>query len=64
MKKKAEELKQGDKVSVGGRSAEVEEIEVSDIGKQGKKKCRVVLKLDNGEKAVIIRPSDYPFEIL
>lgn len=64
MKKKAEELQKGDKVNIAGQEAIIEEVEVSDIGKQGKKKCRLVLILKNGEKIVIIRPSDYPFDIL
>lgn len=61
MKKKAIELKKGDKIEIGTDSLVIESIEVSDIGKQGTKKCRIVAKRDNGENVVIIRPSDYPF---
>lgn len=62
MKKKAKELKKGDKIKIAGKPFTVEEIETSDIGKQGTKKCRIVASSPSGEKVVIIRPEDYPFE--
>jgi len=40
----------------------IEEIEISDIGKQGTKKVRLVAKTNAGEKITLIRPEDYPFE--
>ena len=61
-KKQAKELKKGNKVVVAGKSFNIENIEISDIGKQGKRKVRLELKDDKGEKLVIIRPEDYPFE--
>lgn len=61
-KKQAKELKKGNKVIVAGKSFNIENIEISDIGKQGKRKVRLELKDDKGEKLVIIRPEDYPFE--
>ena len=61
MKKTAKELKKGDKISIGGEVLEVEINEISDLGKQGTKKCRIEAKKQNGEKVVIIRPADYPF---
>ncbi len=61
MQKKASDLKKGDKLSVGGADLIVESIEVSDIGKQGTKKCRISAKKSDGERIVIIRPADYPF---
>jgi len=62
MRKKAEELKKGDKVKILGKIWLIKDIEISDIGKQGSKKCR--LELESGtEKNVIIRPADYPFEV-
>lgn len=64
MKKKASELKKGDVVVILGKKMVIEEIEHSDIGKQGVKKCRLVIKNENGEKSTLIRPSDYPFEIV
>ena len=63
MKKKAKELKKGDSILIGGNKAVVEEIEISDIGKQGTKKVRLVVKTSLGEKVTIIRPEDYPFEV-
>ncbi len=62
MKKKAIDLKKGDKIIVAGRKFKIEEIEVSDIGKQGTKKVRLVAISDLGEKIVLIRPEEYTFE--
>lgn len=64
MKVKASELKKGDKIKIAGKEAIIESVEISDIGKQGKKKCRIAIKLHNGEKMAIVRPEDYPMEIL
>ncbi len=61
MKKKALDVKKGDIIVIGGEELEVDEIETSDIGKQGTKKIRIVAKKKNGERVVIIRPADYPF---
>ena len=63
MKKKAEELKKGDRFVIGSEILSVENIELSDVGKQGVKKCRIVVRKITGEKIVIVRPSNYPFEI-
>ena len=63
MKKKAEELKKGDKFVIGHESLVVDSIELSDVGKQGVKKCRIVALKSNREKIVLIRPSNYPFEV-
>ena len=62
MKKKAKDLKEGDKISIGGRKCTVVSVETSDIGKQGKKKCRIEAKAENEDKVIIIRPEDYPIE--
>jgi translation elongation factor P/translation initiation factor 5A len=64
MKKKASELKKGDKIAIGSETLEIESLEVSGLGKQGTQKCRIVAKRPNGEKLVIIRPADYPFYCL
>lgn len=62
MKKQAKDIKKGDKIKILDKIWIVETIEVSDIGKQGSKKCR--LELSNGsEKMAIIRPAEYPFEV-
>ena len=63
MKKKAVEIKKGDNLTVAGEELVVEEVEISDIGKQGTKKVRLVAKKKNGEKIVIIRPEDYPLDV-
>jgi len=62
MKKKASELKQGDNIKIFDKTWKVISIETSDIGKQGSKKCRLELESE-GEKMVVIRPADYPFEL-
>ena len=62
MKKKAVEIKAGDKISLSGQNCLVENIEISEIGKQGKRKVRLVLLTDKKKKVVIIRPEDYPFD--
>ena len=62
MKKKAEELKKGDKFAIGTEILSVESIELSDVGKQGVKKCRIVALRTGGDKVIIVRPSNYPFE--
>ena len=63
MKKQAKQLKKGDKIIIGTDILVVEEIELSDMSKQGSKKCRIVALKSNGEKVVIIRPEEYPFNI-
>jgi len=63
MKKVAKEIKKGDKIRLAGKTFSVEETEISDIGKQGTKKCRIVAKSETGEKIVLIRPEDYPIEV-
>ena len=61
MKKKARDLKKADKISIGSDILVIDSIEVSDMGKQGMQKCRIVA-LKGAEKVIIIRPADYPFE--
>ena len=60
MKKKASELKQGDKVVITGRKCVIKSIEISEIGKHGSSKCRIEAESESGEKIVIIRPENYP----
>jgi translation elongation factor P/translation initiation factor 5A len=60
--KKAEDLKKGEEIFIGGDYVKVESIELSDVGKQGVKKCRIIVSKKDGEKMTIIRPSNYPFK--
>lgn len=62
MKKQAKDLKKGDKINLAGKSFSIIELEISDIGKQGKRKVRIVASDEKGEKIVLIRPEDYPIE--
>ena len=63
MKKKAKDIKKGERIILAGKKFLIEEIEISDIGKQGTKKVRLIAKSDSGEKITLIRPEDYPFEL-
>ena len=62
-KMKALELKKGDVLVIGGEELVITELELSDMGKQGTKKVRVVAKKKNGENVTLIRPIDYPLEV-
>ena len=62
MKKQAKDLSKGDKVIIADQICTIEEKELSDIGKHGKRKARLAAVTPKGDKIVIIRPEDYPFE--
>lgn len=62
MKKLARDLKKGDKIVIAGEVCTIETLEISEIGKHGKRKCRIEARKQNKEFVVIIRPEDYPFE--
>ncbi len=62
MKKQAKELSKGDKIKIADQSCLIEDIEISDIGKHGKRKVRIQATTSSGEKIVIIRPEDYLFD--
>jgi len=61
MKKLAKDITKGDKIDIAGKPCVVEELELSDIGKHGKRKVRIVAITPENEKIIIIRPDDYPF---
>ncbi|MBU3912626.1 MAG: hypothetical protein KKE50_00890 [Nanoarchaeota archaeon] len=63
MKKQAKDLKKKDKILVADQTCIVESLELSDIGKQGKRKARLVIITPGNEKIVLVRPEDYPFDI-
>jgi len=62
MKKLGKDLKKGDKIIISGKKHVITNIEFSEIGKQGTRKCRIEAKDEKGEIIVLIRPEDYPFE--
>lgn len=62
MKKKAKDIKKDDNVIIAGKKCKVLNVEVSDIGKQGKRKVRLELLTPENERLVIIRPEDYPID--
>ncbi|MBI3334518.1 hypothetical protein HYZ97_03455 [Candidatus Pacearchaeota archaeon] len=61
MKKLAKELEKGERILIGQEQLTIEEVELSDIGKQGTQKVRIVASKKSGEKVTVIRPADYPF---
>ena len=61
MRKQAKELVKGDKIKIAEQECLIDEIETSDIGKQGKRKVRIVATNSANEKIVVVRPDDYPF---
>ena len=63
MKKLASDLKKGDRIRIAEQAGVVEEVEISDIGKQGKKKVRITALTERNERIILIRPEDYPFEV-
>jgi len=63
MKKQAKELQKGEKVVIADQVCVILDLEISDIGKHGKRKVRVEAETQQGEKIVIIRPEDYPFSL-
>ncbi len=62
MKKQAKDLAKGDKIKIADQTCIIEDIEISDIGKHGKRKVRIEVITEKGEKIVIIRPEDYSFD--
>lgn len=62
MKKQAKDLKKGDKITLAEQECLVDSIEISDIGKQGKRKVRIEATTKSNEKIVIIRPEDFPVD--
>lgn len=62
-RKKASELKKGDQVMLDGSLSKIISIEVSDLGKHGTKKCRIVAQdASSGEMKVVIKPADILLE--
>lgn len=61
MRKQAKELKKGDKINIAGQIGIVQETELSEIGKHGKRKVRIIVLTPQSERITIIRPEDYPF---
>lgn len=63
-RKKASELKKGDKVMLDGNLCNIISIELSALGKHGAKKCRIVASdVSSGEMKVVIKPADILLEI-
>ena len=63
MAKLAKDIKKGDKILIAGQNCTVIGFEISAIGKQGKRKCRIEATTEKGENIVLIRPEDFSFEV-
>jgi translation elongation factor P/translation initiation factor 5A len=63
MKKLAKDLKKGDRIKIAEQTGVIDSIELSEIGKHGRRKCRIVAVTEKGEKVILIRPEDYPFDL-
>jgi len=61
--KKANDLKQEDKILINNQEFVVESVEVSKLGKQGKPKCRIEAVSSSGKKLVIIKLADFEFDV-
>lgn len=64
MKKQAKDVKKGDFVIIGGKKCLINSFEISDVGKHGKRKCRMEAQTPEGEKIILIRPEDYPMDVV
>lgn len=62
VKKQAKDLKKDEKVLIADQTCLIESIELSEIGKHGKRKCRIAAITPKGEKIILIRPEDYPMD--
>lgn len=62
-RRKANEIKPGDRVVIEEQVCVVKKVEVSKIAKHGKSKVRIEAESSKGEIKVVIRPSDFEVEI-
>ena len=62
-RKKANEIKPGDKIVIEEQVCIVKKVEVSKIAKHGKSKVRIEAENSKGEVKVVIRPSDFEVEV-
>ena len=64
MKRQAKDVRKGNSIILAGKKCSVVEVERSEIGKHGKRKVRILATTPSKERVVVIRPEDYPFEIV
>ncbi|MBS3167205.1 hypothetical protein J4403_03275 [Candidatus Woesearchaeota archaeon] len=64
VRKEAGKLKVGEKIKMPEGVLVVSKIELSSIGKHGVVKCRIEALSESKELKVLIRPSNYPVEVL
>ncbi len=62
-RKKASELKKGDKAMIDGQLCEIISVELSALGKHGTKKCRIIAAAPSQETKVVVKPADVLIEI-
>lgn len=59
---KVETLKKGDEIKIDTEFCEITQFEKSNLGKQGKVKCRIVVKSPKGEQKILIRLAEDTIE--
>ncbi|MDD5254400.1 MAG: hypothetical protein PHG05_04895 [Candidatus Nanoarchaeia archaeon] len=64
MEKELKDLKPGEKINFEGNTYIVKEIEVSNIGKHGRSKCRLIVISSNKEEKILVRLSDMKAELI
>ncbi|MDD5331719.1 MAG: hypothetical protein PHE43_02775 [Candidatus Nanoarchaeia archaeon] len=64
MEKELKDLKPGEKINLEGNNYIVKEIEVSNIGKHGRSKCRLVVITSKKEEKILVRLSDMKAELI
>jgi translation elongation factor P/translation initiation factor 5A len=58
MEKQLKDLKPGEKIKFEDNEYVVKNVEVSNIGKHGRSKCRLVVLTKNKEEKILVRLSD------
>ena len=64
MEKELKDLKPGERINFEGNNYTVKEVEVSNIGKHGRSKCRLVVIASNKEEKILVRLSDMKAELI
>lgn len=64
MEKQLKDLKPGEKIRFEDNDYTVKSVEVSNIGKHGRSKCRLVVLTKNKEEKVLVRLSDMKTKLI
>lgn len=64
MEKQLKDLKPGEKIKFEDNEYTVKSVEVSNVGKHGRSKCRLVVLTKNKEEKVLVRLSDMKTQLI